>query len=44
MVIAGMIYLIIVTARTVPKIWDPYEVLGVSRVCALFTAWRLKHC
>ncbi|KAF2241158.1 DnaJ-domain-containing protein [Trematosphaeria pertusa] len=31
MVIAGMIYLIIVTARTVPKIWDPYEVLGVSR-------------
>lgn len=33
-VIAGMIYLIIVTARTVPKIWDPYEVLGVSRVGA----------
>lgn len=31
-VIAGMIYLIAVTARTVPKIWDPYEVLGVSRV------------
>lgn len=32
-VIAAMIYLIIVTARTVPKIWDPYDVLGVSRVC-----------
>ncbi|KAF2396016.1 protein translocation protein SEC63 [Trichodelitschia bisporula] len=26
-----MIYLIIVTARTVPQIWDPYDVLGVSR-------------
>ncbi|KAF1980023.1 hypothetical protein BU23DRAFT_521893 [Bimuria novae-zelandiae CBS 107.79] len=30
-VIAGMIYLIIVTAQNVPKIWDPYDVLGVSR-------------
>lgn len=30
---ALMVYLIFVTARTVPKIWDPYEVLGVSRVC-----------
>lgn len=29
---AFMVYLIIVTARTVTKIWDPYEVLGVSRV------------
>ncbi|KAH7389923.1 Sec63 Brl domain-containing protein [Pyrenochaeta sp. MPI-SDFR-AT-0127] len=28
---ALMVYLILVTARTVPKIWDPYEVLGVSR-------------
>lgn len=26
-----MVYLILVTARTVPKIWDPYDVLGVSR-------------
>ncbi|KAK3060998.1 hypothetical protein LTS18_007246 [Coniosporium uncinatum] len=26
-----MVYLMIVTARTIPKIWDPYEVLGVSR-------------
>ena len=32
---ALMVYLIIVTARSVPKIWDPYEVLGVSRVCVL---------
>jgi translocation protein SEC63 len=29
---AAMVYLIIVTARTVPKIWDPYEVLGISMV------------
>ncbi|KAJ4360502.1 secretory subunit [Didymosphaeria variabile] len=30
-VIVGMIYLIIVTAQSVPNIWDPYDVLGVSR-------------
>ncbi|KAL2798686.1 Sec63 Brl domain-containing protein [Aspergillus keveii] len=30
-VIAYMVYLIIVTARLTPKIWDPYEILGVSR-------------
>jgi translocation protein SEC63 len=30
---ALMVYLIIVTTRTVPKIWNPYEVLGVSTVC-----------
>ncbi|KAJ9664768.1 secretory subunit [Neophaeococcomyces mojaviensis] len=30
-VIAYMIYLIAVTQRTVPQIWDPYTVLGVSR-------------
>ncbi|KAF2621671.1 protein translocation protein SEC63 [Macroventuria anomochaeta] len=28
---ALMMYLIYVTARTVTKIWDPYEVLGISR-------------
>lgn len=33
-IIAWMIYLIIVTARTLPKIYDPYEILGVSRVSA----------
>jgi translocation protein SEC63 len=32
LVIAWMIYLMVVTARTIPKIWDPYDVLGVSRV------------
>jgi translocation protein SEC63 len=30
--IAAMIYLILVTARLTPDIWDPYDVLGVSRV------------
>lgn len=33
--IAYMIYLIAVTQRTSPKIWDPYDVLGVSRVSLL---------
>ncbi|KAF2469816.1 DnaJ-domain-containing protein [Lindgomyces ingoldianus] len=31
LIIAWMVYLMAVTARTVPKIWDPYDVLGVSR-------------
>jgi translocation protein SEC63 len=30
-VMAWMIWLILVTARTTPQIWDPYSVLGVSR-------------
>ncbi|XRM36852.1 secretory subunit [Aspergillus tubingensis] len=30
-VMAWMAYLIVVTARTVPKVWDPYDILGVSR-------------
>ncbi|PGH28191.1 hypothetical protein AJ80_00081 [Polytolypa hystricis UAMH7299] len=30
-VMAYMVYLIVVTARTVPKIWDPYDILGISR-------------
>ncbi|PYH45794.1 J domain-containing protein [Aspergillus saccharolyticus JOP 1030-1] len=30
-VMAWMAYLIVVTARTVPKIWDPYDILGISR-------------
>ncbi|KAI1001037.1 hypothetical protein K3495_g7161 [Podosphaera aphanis] len=28
--IAGMVYLIVVTARTIPKIWNPYDILGIS--------------
>ncbi|KAI9705222.1 MAG: secretory subunit [Bogoriella megaspora] len=38
-----MVYLMIVTARSVPKIWDPYEVLGVSRSAderAIKSHWR----
>ncbi|KMU82556.1 hypothetical protein CIHG_00338 [Coccidioides immitis H538.4] len=30
-IMAYMIYLIIVTQRTIPKIWDPYDILGISR-------------
>ncbi|RAK87457.1 hypothetical protein BO79DRAFT_288546 [Aspergillus costaricaensis CBS 115574] len=30
-VMVWMAYLIVVTARTVPKVWDPYDILGVSR-------------
>ncbi|KAF3898246.1 Translocation complex component [Trichophyton interdigitale] len=30
-VMAWMVYLITVTARSAPKIWDPYEILGISR-------------
>lgn len=31
-VMAWMVYLILVTARTVTKLYDPYQILGVSRV------------
>jgi hypothetical protein len=30
---AAMVYLIVVTAQSTPDIWDPYNVLGISRVC-----------
>jgi len=40
-VMAWMVYLILVTARTVAKLYDPYEILGVSRVgCVEFPARR----
>lgn len=32
---AYMVYLIVVTARTTTKLWDPYDILGVSRVSLL---------
>jgi len=32
LLMAWMVYLMAVTARTVPNIWDPYEILGLSRV------------
>ncbi|KAF1809462.1 hypothetical protein P152DRAFT_158013 [Eremomyces bilateralis CBS 781.70] len=31
LLMAWMVYLMVVTTRTVPKIWDPYDVLGISR-------------
>jgi translocation protein SEC63 len=31
LLMAYMVYLMIVTARITPRVWDPYEVLGVSR-------------
>ena len=34
-VMGWMIYLIMVTQRTIPKIWDPYDILGISRVSLL---------
>lgn len=33
--IALMVYLIAVTKTTVAKIWDPYDILDVSRVRSL---------
>lgn len=35
-VMAWMVYLILVTAKTSTKVYDPYDVLGVSRVCFFF--------
>lgn len=32
LVMAWMVYKIIVTQRIVPKLWDPYDILGLSRV------------
>lgn len=31
---ALMAYLIVVTARTIPKIWNPYDILGIEDVSA----------
>jgi translocation protein SEC63 len=33
-----MVYLMAVTARHIPKVWDPYDVLGVSTV-RFFNIW-----
>jgi len=34
MTMALMAYLIVVTARTIPKIWNPYDILGIKDVSA----------
>lgn len=31
-VMALMVYLIVITARTIPKIWNPYDILGIKDV------------
>lgn len=36
-IMAFMAYLIYVTARTIPKIWNPYDILGIPDV------WKLSH-
>lgn len=33
-IMALMAYLIVVTARTIPKIWNPYDILGIEDVSA----------
>ena len=35
-IMAGMVYLIMVTQRTVLKIWNPYDILGISDVSLRF--------
>ena len=35
LVMAWMVYKIIVTKRITPDIWDPYDILGLSRVCGV---------
>lgn len=41
---AGMVYLIIVTQRIVPKIWNPYDILGITEVSnkTVGGAWSKK--
>jgi preprotein translocase subunit Sec63 len=37
---AAMVYLILVTARLTPDIWDPYSVLGIPSVSSSYAIWR----
>jgi translocation protein SEC63 len=32
LLMSWMVYLMVTTARLVPTVWDPYDVLGVTRV------------
>jgi translocation protein SEC63 len=43
LIMAWMVYKIIVTKRILPKIWDPYEILGLSRVSMVQEA-DLRQC
>lgn len=43
-VIAWMVYLVVNTSRTAVKVWDPYEVLGLSHVgemMSVMASWEL---
>ena len=43
LVMAWMVYKITVTKRILPKIWDPYEILGLSR--ASVVQWvPVRYC
>jgi translocation protein SEC63 len=42
LVMAWMVYKIIVTKRIMPKIWDPYEILGLSRV-GVMNKWAMRQ-
>ncbi len=44
LVMGWMAYLIVVTQRTVPKIWDPYDILKVSRVSILHHSCKTSKC
>ncbi len=39
LIMAWMVYKIIVTKRIMPKIWDPYDILGISRVGVVAKGW-----
>lgn len=43
LIMAWMVYKIIVTKRIMPKIWDPYEILGLSRVLVAMRV-KLRRC
>ena len=40
---AWMFYLIMITNTTAPKIWDPYNILDISRVGRKLVVLRVKR-
>jgi translocation protein SEC63 len=42
-IMVWMVYKIVVTKRIMPKIWDPYEILGLSRV-GLINREAMQRC
>lgn len=37
---AGMVYLIVTTQKIIPKIWNPYDILGISEVRKILLGLR----